>query len=66
VKQRVAHLARVLGSEVSPERELAAVIEAVVGAAERDHAIGVAAAAQPLRDKMRRVDRRSVADQAAT
>ena len=36
----------------------------VVGAAERHHALGVRAAAEALRDQMRRVDRRPPADQA--
>jgi hypothetical protein len=49
-------------ADVRQQRELAVVVEAMVRSTQRDHAIGVRAAAEALRHKMGRVDRRSTAD----
>jgi hypothetical protein len=52
-------------SHVRREREAAVVVEAVVRAAERDHAVGMAAAADALWDEVGGVDGCAVAHEAA-
>jgi hypothetical protein len=51
-------------ADVEREVELAAVVEAVVGSAERDDTVGVVAAAVLARDEVGWVDRGTVADDA--
>lgn len=58
-----------LGSELAPDvrtqLQLAGVIEPVVGATQRNHAVGVAAATDSLRHEVRRINRAGATDCAA-
>lgn len=63
--QGVADLDRLLGAEVGLEPQPCLVKEPVVAPAERDHAVAVIAAAEPLGHQVGRVDRAASADQTA-
>jgi hypothetical protein len=63
--QRVPQLPPRLRTEVRSQRDAAGVETPVVCTAERHHAVGRIAAAQPPRHQVRGVDRHAFADQAA-
>jgi hypothetical protein len=64
VESCVCAFAAAGAADVEREVELAAVVEAVVGSAERDDTVGVVAAAVLARDEVGWVDRGTVADDA--
>jgi hypothetical protein len=64
VKPRVTAFEAATAADVQREVVLAAVVEAVVGSAERYDAVGVVAAAVLARDEVGWVDRGTVADDA--
>jgi len=65
MSERVRELSReMVGVQIGRQRQSCPVNKPVVRPAEGDDAIGIVAAAEALRDQVRRVDRRAPADQA--
>ena len=64
MRERVRELGAEAGLDVRQQVERAAVVATVARAAERNHAVGVIAAAERARHEMRRVDRPLAADEA--